>query len=575
MSETAPILRGGMFATLVWNRYMRESEAFKSFGIAEELPNWVAPFGEAVHESFTSEVWVPVILVTASAMLLSKLTQLSLGFLAYKITADAEKLPFPMAPVHAEGAIALAERSSETRKRGYRQYCFAVGIMCGAVFGVFYVAVPILSEAFLSRTITLLPIPFLDLTTALEDYLPGGTVGLTMNLLFLFIGFVLPWRVVLGSFVTCVLIHWVINPFVLQPNGFLPHWQPGKDAVETQVANTVDIYLSVGIGAAFAIFIAGVFGLLRSLLRHRRASGASEIDIRAMLRRNKERGDPPVWAAVGVWLAASVGFILLSNHLINADLPPGGKPFHIGWLIAFAFLWTPINTYINARMIGIAGMQAGMPYVRQAAILISGYRFVNVWFAPLPMADFGHMAGMLRVTQLTRTRFTSILKAELLIFPLMMVASFIYWSYITGLGPIPSDSYGYVQRFWPQYAQMRALWASSMQEGQSMLLEALKPEVIGFALVGATLLFGAFGLAGISTQYIYGGVMAIPKYPHMILLMFVGACLGRFVFARRFGEQKWRNYAPILTVGFGAGLGLTGMLAIAVKFLHAAVGTGY
>ena len=150
-------LGGGMFAVLVWNRYMRTSEAFQSFGIAEELPNWVAPFGDQVYEQFLNEAWWPVITVTVSAMLLSKLTQLSLGFLVFKVTADAERLPFPMAPVHAEGAIALAERSQDTHKRGYRQYCFAVGAICGAVFGFFYLGVPTLSMAFFGKPTQLLP----------------------------------------------------------------------------------------------------------------------------------------------------------------------------------------------------------------------------------------------------------------------------------------------------------------------------------------------------------------------------------------------------------------------------------
>jgi hypothetical protein len=241
----------------------------------------------------------------------------------------------------------------------------------------------------------------------------------------------------------------------------------------------------------------------------------------------------------------------------------------------FAFLWTPINTYINARMAGIAGQHAGVPFVREAAIFVSGYQYVNIWFAPMPLQNFGDMAEKLRVCQLTRTKFSSILKAELLVFPLMLVASFIFWSYVASLGPIPSDNYPYVQKFWPQFAQMQALWAASMQEGQSLLMQALKLKVVLVALTGAVGLFALFGAAGLSAQYIYGGLAALNSYPHYALMIFLGACLGRYVFARKFGREQWQNYAPILAVGFGAGMGLTGMLSIAINFLWVSIGTGY
>ncbi len=605
-------LGGGIFAHLVWNRYLRNSEAFKNFGISHKVPGWFAPFGDAAYSDFMDEVWWPVIGVVVGAMVLSKLTQLSLGYLSYKVTSDVEKLPFPLAPIHAEGAIALAETSQDKNKKGFRQYCFSIGVMIGAVFGIFYVAVPTLSQAFLDKTIELIPIPFLDLTQTFETWLPGGTIGVALNLGLLFTGFVLPWRIVIGMFFTTITFQLVVNPLILQPMGLLPHWKPGKDAIETHVACTLDVYLSVGIGTAFAVFAVGLIAMIKGWVRYSRKTKAAkleaerqareagdsvegeyaqqadeqghtvvrdfdhtEVDPGGFWRRDKPRGDPPTIVAIGVWLLATLGFVLLSNYLINSDLEPGTEPFSIYWLVGFAFLWTPINTYINARMIGIAGVHAGVPFIFESAVFISGHKGLNIWFAPLPLRNFGQMADELRICQLTRTRYTSILRAELLIFPLMLVASFIFWNYISSLGPIPSDNYPYVQKFWPQFAQLKAVWATGLREGQSELMQALKPEAIAAAFIGSTALFGLFGWLGISAQYIYGGISAINGYPHMAVPIFIGACLGRFYFARKFGREKWTNYAPILAVGFGAGLGLTGMLAIAINFLWVSVGTGY
>ncbi len=566
-------LGGGMFAWLVWNRYMRNSEAFHSFGIAHEVADWVAPYGDAAYQGFHTPVWWPAITVMVCAMLLSKFTQLSLGYLAFKATAEMENLPFPMAPVHAEGAIALAETSQDKHKSGYRRSCFSTGAIMGATFGLFYVAIPTLTSAFFGRPVQLLPIPFLDLTTTFEKWLPGGTIGISLNLALLFIGFVLPWRVVVGMFVTAVSVQLLLNP-TLQRLGYLPTWAPGKDAIETNVAAQIDVYLSVGIGTSLAIAIVGIFGAVRAWLRHRRGKGDGGFQLEKLWARDKQRGDPPFWVPVCVWMLAATGFIFLSNHLINSGLPAEER-FSIWWLVGFAFLFTPLNTYINARLSGIAGQHAGIPFITEAAIFTSRFRGVNIWFAPMPIHNYGTMADLLKETQLTRTRFTSILKAELLIFPLMIIASFIFWSYISSLGPIPSENYPYVQKFWPQFAQLKALWAASMQEGQSLLFQALKPFVIVLALAVAVALFGLFSLFGISAQYIYGGLGAMAAYPHNAIMVFTGAVLGRYYLAKKFGREQWTNYTPILAVGFMAGMGLTGMFSIALNFLWTSIGTGF
>ncbi len=566
-------LGGGVFAWFVFNAYQRNSEAFANFGIAHQVPDWFAPAGDAAFQSFLSAAWRPALLVTLASMVLSKLTQLSLGFLAFKLTADVERLPFPLAPIHAEGAIALAESSQDKHKKGYRQYCFSIGAMIGAVFGLFYVAVPTLSQAFLGEPIQMIPIPFLDLTQACEGFIPGGMIGINLNLGLLFTGFVLPWRISLGMFVTTMVVQVLVNP-LLQINGLMPHWAPGKDAIQTQVAATLDIYLSVGIGTALAVFLVGLAGMVRAAFGHLAKRGGGRMELGKFWQRDRERGDPPTWVALAVWAAASLGFVLLADRLVNQGLSAEER-FPMLWLVAFAYFWTPMNTYINARMSGIAGQYAGLPYVKEAGIFMSGYKLVNIWFAPLPIQNYGNMADLLKQTELTRTRFTSILKAELLIFPLLLVASFIFWSYILGLGPVPSDSYPYVQKFWPMHAQMKALWASAMQEGQSLLLESLKPGFIATGLLAALALFASFGALGISSQYIYGGLGGLNSYPHMAIMIFVGALLGRFVLAKRFGAQRWQSFAPILAVGFGAGMGLVGMLAIAINFLWVSIGVGY
>ena len=579
---------GGMFGMMVIQRYFRNSEAYANFGIGRDVPNWYAPYGNSAYEPFTNmEVWGPVLLVMVASAILGKLTMLSLGYLIYKVVADVEKLPFPMAPIHAEGAIALAETSSDSNQRGFRQYCFSIGVMCGAVFGLFYMAIPALSNAFLGKTVQLLPVPFWDLTHLFERFLTsirgeawgGGVIGLSFNLGLLFVGFVLPWRIVIGGFTTVMLFQIFVNP-MLQRFGYMPHWKPGKDAIEVTVASNLDIYLSIGIGTSLAIFVLGVWSMVRSVIKFRNNKARGEVsvhdvDMSLFWKRNIERGDPPTWIALVIWVCSALGYIWLSNYLINGNVTNPNERFPVWFFFLFAFGVTPLQSYINARMSGIAGQYAGLPFVAQAAIFLSDYKKVDIWYAPLPIANYGGLSDHLRVVQLTRTKFTSVWLADLFVFPISLIASFIFWSYITGLGPIPSDAFPYVQKFWPQHAQMSALWASSKLEGGSLLLNSINLNYILLGLIGVVALFSVFNLIGISVQYIYGGLGAMNAFPHTQIPVFLGALLGRFYFAKKFGRERWQNFAPILAVGFGAGMGLIGMFSIAINFLWVSIGTGY
>ena len=56
-----------------------------------------------------------------------------------------------------------------------------------------------------------------------------------------------------------------------------------------------------------------------------------------------------------------------------------------------------------------------------------------------------------------------------------------------------------------------------------------------------------------------------------MILQFAGALLGRYYFAKRFGESKWKAYAPILLAGYSCGMGLIGMTSIAVALISKAV----
>ena len=69
------------------------------------------------------------------------------------------------------------------------------------------------------------------------------------------------------------------------------------------------------------------------------------------------------------------------------------------------------------------------------------------------------------------------LKAEVLMFLVVIPCSFLFWSYIWRLNPIPSISYPYAQKFWDFTALQQWVWYSATTEGghREIFDRAIKP----------------------------------------------------------------------------------------------------
>jgi hypothetical protein len=125
---------------------------------------------------------------------------------------------------------------------------------------------------------------------------------------------------------------------------------------------------------------------------------------------------------------------------------------------------------------------------------------------------------------------------------------------------------------WPLYATMKALWASAtLTEGKSWMMEAIKCKFIFTGAIGGGLLYIIILLFKLPVQLFYGVVGGISLWPHYALPLFAGALFGRYFFSRRFGEKTWRSYTPVLLAGYGCGMGLVAMAAIALALITKSV----
>ncbi|HCR17294.1 MAG TPA: hypothetical protein DIU35_07400 [Candidatus Latescibacteria bacterium] len=378
------------------------------------------------------------------------------------------------------------------------------------------------------------------------------------------LGMVLPFWVVLGSF-TAAMVHALGSP-ILYHAGYLTHWRPGMDTIMTNFSNDVDVWLSVYIGAGVAVGTIGIFHEMKALRTRSKAKGV--VNWKDRIQPPIGRGDVSLLGAFGVYLLTTFGAILLCKYLLE------DHDFPLLFLLIFGFLLTPLVSYVNARMAGLTGLTVGFPMIKEGAgaLILSGYRGVDIWFVPIPYADHGRRAQLFREVELTGTRLSSVLKAELLLLPLSLLCGFIFWSLIWEISPIPSPAFQYAQTYWHLIALRQSLWYSSTaSEGPGLFDEAIKIEWIvgGFGLAGGTFL--VLSWLRMPLSLVYGFVRGIQGLPHMLIPEMIGALIGRYSLERRFGIEKWRRYAPVLFTGFACGMGLIGMSAVAVALISRSV----
>lgn len=580
-------LSGGPLALTIWNQYLLQSP--QTAGIADQIPDWVVPGADSpailernlAHADWwwsRSRGFLSPVLLIAFGYVFGRFAWFGFGYVLFRLTSDRERLPFPLAPIAAQGATALAEATDRDEAAGpgarsWRWEVFSIGATLGILFGVVYVMVPVTTGLFMSKPLMILPIPFIDFTRNVESFMPASLISVSFDALGFMAGMILPFKLVLGIVTSVVLTSVVGNP-ILYRLGFFEHWSPGNGLLVNQLILSFDFWMSVTIGMALAVALIGLRFVISNIVSQLRADkeelrcareaeeaarnlGRDEPPYR---RPSKQRGDFPLWAAIGLFVLAMAGFTFVSHRLV-----PG---FPIWMFLLFGFVWTPIHSYISARLFGLTGQGLVMPYLRETAFIASGYKGVDIWFVPtIPLMDLGPSAQRFRELELTRTKFTSIIKAELVMLPIVFISSFLFWWFFWRMNQIPSDQFPFVARTWPVAARQAYLIFTANVTEDSLLLQALKPSVILASGLLGLCLYGGLSMFNMPVVFFYGLVGGIGQPLHVALPMLLGACASRYYFSRKFPEQQWYRSVPVLAAGFSCGMGLAGMTAAALALI--------
>ena len=192
----------------------------------------------------------------------------------------------------------------------------------------------------------------------------------------------------------------------------------------------------------------------------------------------------------------------------------------------------------------------------------------------MPLYDHGWEPRTFKQLEMARVPFTSYIKFMVFTTVLTFLFSWFYWSLIWKLAPIPSQAYPYAQTYWPLGVQNQYIWLSIMDPASPtrayFIQKVLNFRFIGMGITFAGLLWGLTSLAKLPALFFFSLLGSLQQWPHDTIPMIIGALTGRKL-AKRFGEEKWRAYAQIMGAGFACGMGLIGMVAIAITLMYKAV----
>jgi hypothetical protein len=563
-----------VYGTPLFTQFMVRSDAAIATGVATEIPRWVAPpmqqLNDSLPRTFFHRAWLPFLGLMIFREFFGRIDNAVLGYGLFRLTSDIERLPFPMAPVGAQGILAISEqvegaaKSSGTNMR-WRMFCIGSGI--GMVFGLVYMALPTLTGALFDKPLMVFKIPFADFTTYTAKYLPAVATGLSFDLGNVILGMVLPFFSMLGSFIGLV-ITMVLNPILYQ-QGMMRSWEPGQSTVLTLFSNNIDFYFSFQIGISLAIAFYGIYVAFATVRRNKRnrTSGMPSTASTDIAELSRKRGHVPTRFIPLVYSISTTCYILLSGYLINWDYRV------ILVLCFFAYCYTPLISYVTARLEGLAGQVIEIPFITELSFILSGYQGVAIWFLPIPKANYGTQVVSYKQAELLGCKFTSIWKAQFLLFPIIILSTIGFSSFIWGLAEIPSTIYPFTMEIWDLNAKNACLLYSSTLGEYSQFKEALGwgRFLSGFSAAGVTM--GLLGWFGAPTMLFFGVVRGLGQtMPHSVIPNFIGALIGRFYFERRFGRE-WRKMIPVVSSGFFVGTGLISILSVGFVFLAKAVST--
>jgi hypothetical protein len=557
----------------VYNAWYRECPIARMFGISEYVPNWVAPdprFRIMELRTFFHQAWIwdPVtnkpgpITISILSTVFFGLLSFGLALWSREIFLEAERLPFPMEQLSSVTIVTL------TGERKKPLYFLAVSAVIGFAWGFIVYALPFLTQATSGRSVTLVPVPWYDFSDIVQRFAPGAILGFSTDISPIASGLILPLPtiigVAIGSFATWFFGNWLINmnweawglpdanPDV---PGVQSWWEPGMNIQLMWQRSILYFWMSTLVGVALAVGLAPI-------MRRPKVIYKSLVSAFKPASGEKRFTDPISFTKVTLpmILVGLIGGVALFIYLVPDFV--AFAPWYIPVMVTMPF----ITTLIGARMRG----ETGVVYTPEGSIMnllyyASGYKGVDVWFAPDILGASGHgRLQWFKIAELTETKSSDLILAYWLLLPVALLVGYLYVQLFWWLAPIPSGRYPGAAIYWDISATMRSLWIKGREVPGLFAIDRLFAAfIIGSALSVAF----DYLHSPISFVAIGSGMNTLTP---VVLPWLIGGLIA-YIFRRRMGDKWWDEYKMVLAGGLVVGEGLAVTLAVSFSLIAVSI----
>ena len=111
---------GGPFGQFVMRAYTLTSETVRDLGMQDHFPAWYCPAADSpaiTERNLFHPDWFKPMAIVVMAAVIALVNKFTIGYAFFRLCSDVEQLPFPMAPINAQGSLAIAE-SLEKEEEG-------------------------------------------------------------------------------------------------------------------------------------------------------------------------------------------------------------------------------------------------------------------------------------------------------------------------------------------------------------------------------------------------------------------------------------------------------------------------
>ena len=550
---------GGMsipvfFNQIIFRAYFVKSPfawSYKIAGlpVAEMIPEWLVPPYNSpalgMRTLFQPAYFLPVAIWT-SVSILALIVEISLSVVTTKIYVETERLPFPFASVDVSMATYLSERP-----RSILKFLFS-SILVGVIWGVIVYAPHSIGSQ-------LIPIPFYDLTWALENILPGGIFAIPTQLATYIMGFIVPLNAATYMAISSTFLWTIMNSLFVTtfPDAF-PEWSreysQGMGLIAVQNRSQVRVWFApqVGFTIAIAIFL---------MFKGRRAVGAMIKGLFKAEEGESMLGLPSVRRMLSLFVLASLSSVLLQKWLIP-DMPlwvPLFYSFGMSFFIA-------VTTTAVAGEVGLTLPSTAMPgWTWHTLVYLTPYQgYAGFAFPPLIIGGGPQLFGRQVAAAIgTRTKPSDLIKLWILGSVLTMVVGLVSVDLFWRMAPIPSSAYPmtiylFLGRSYTESMIVTRQVKVGMEQVFIPLLMCLGVLVVGDWLSSTFGLF--FSALGITV-----GLFSVP---YNALSTFIGSAIGRFLMPRLFrGETRWDDVKSYVVLGEFLGEGMIVVIVMGLAMI--------